>query len=170
MTSSINLIWPPFPPLCLLGLTTANNGPAAYFETVFIWYRIKFYPVIWHWVSLFVYIMTPKLFFCYKSFRNEFITVVAPDRNDRSGTKSSCTFHKYYVNEWWAHSGTRLGKWISWVDQLTHPLLCKMWLQYVSRTGMKYIPLSRKQHLRSIAIHILEINITTCRIFIESFS
>ena len=44
-------------------------------------------------------------------FQNEFIPVVALDRNFRSGTKSSFTFHKYNVNEVCAHSSTELSTW-----------------------------------------------------------
>ena len=54
------------------------------------------------------------------SFQNEFIPVAAPDRNFRSGTKSSQTLNKYHVKEVRAHSDTELGTWIGWADQPTH--------------------------------------------------
>ena len=68
-----------------------------------------------YWVSIFVYMIPAK-----NSFHNEFIPVVALDRNFRSGTKSGRTFHKYHVKEVRAHSGTELGTRIGWADQLTH--------------------------------------------------
>ena len=54
------------------------------------------------------------------SFQNEFILVVASDRNVCSRTKSSQTFHKYHIKEVRAHSGTGLDTWIGWADQLTY--------------------------------------------------
>ena len=73
-----------------------------------------------HRVSIFVYIIPTKISFRNVSFQNEFIPVVAPDRNFCSRTKSVLTFHKYRVNEVRVHFGTELGKWIGWADQLTH--------------------------------------------------
>ena len=60
-----------------------------------------------------------KISFRNKSFQNEFIPVVAPNRNFRFGTKSSQTFHEYHVKEIRAHSGMELGTWIGWANQLT---------------------------------------------------
>ena len=60
-----------------------------------------------------------KISFEYKSFQNDFIPVVAPDRSVRPETKSGRTLHKYHVKEVRAHSGAELGAWIGWADQLT---------------------------------------------------
>ena len=49
-------------------------------------------------------------------FQNNFISVISPDRNFRSGAKSGRTFHKYRVKE----ACTEFGTWINWADQLTH--------------------------------------------------
>ena len=69
------------------------------------------------------------------SFRNEFILVVAPDRNFCSRTESALTFHKYRVKEVRVHSGMELGTWIGWADQLTH-----------SRTFHNY-------HVKKVRVH-----------------
>ena len=49
---------------------------------------------------LFVYMIPTKIsWFRNESFQNEFIPVVAPNRNFRSGTKYVHTFHKHHVKE-----------------------------------------------------------------------
>ena len=92
-------------------------------------FRYDFIPVPYQ-VSVFVYMILTKIVFRNESFQNNFIPVVASDRNFRSRTKSVCTFHLCHVKEVRVHSGTEISKWIGWADQLTHVFDLSMLLQH----------------------------------------
>ena len=68
------------------------------------------------------YMILIKISFWYESFRNEFLPVVAPDRNVCSGMISSSALNKYHVKDVHgrAHCRAELGTWIGLADQLNH--------------------------------------------------
>ena len=82
------------------------------------------------YVCMYVYMILTKIVFRNESFQNDFIPVVASDRNFRSRTKSVCTFHQCHEKEVRVHSGTEISKWIGWADQLTHLFDPSMLLQH----------------------------------------
>ena len=143
-------------------------------KTVFTWYQIEFYSAynvipVPYWVSIFVCCMIPiKISFLSESFQKKLIPVAAPDQNFRSRTKPGRKFHRYLVHERQAHSSTditiRHVDWLSWsVDSCSFicslclcfyrtfisewELLCKRGMNYVCRTGMKFILVSCKHRL-----------------------